>query len=104
MSTPLPTVASAIIFFTRWRLSSSSSQCYGGKKPLQALLRGARDGLGHGVAILVGQLRQQPRQVALQGGLGFGTTKAHLEGRQKGVQLGQQIGTGMNIQGYPSFF
>ena len=74
-----------------------------GEQPLQALFAGAGDGLGDGIAVLVGQLGEQPRRIALQGFRPFWPSEAHLEGPQKLFQLRQLGRTGMDVHGHPPF-
>jgi hypothetical protein len=53
------------------------------EEPLEALLAGARDSLSHGVAVLVGQFREQSSGVAFQGSSGFSAMETYLEVAQE---------------------
>jgi hypothetical protein len=53
--------------------------------------------------MLVGQLAQQPRRVALQRVVAFRSSKADLKDLQKLMQLRQRRRTGMDMHRYPPF-
>jgi hypothetical protein len=74
-----------------------------GEELLHPLRTGPRHGLGDGVAMLVGQLGEQPRRLALQGFAALRSPEAHLETGQKLRQLRQRRRTGLYIHRYPPF-
>jgi hypothetical protein len=74
-----------------------------GEEPLEALLAGAWNSLGHSIAVLIGQFRQQASGVAFQGCLGLRSAEADLEVVQEGLKFGQSLGTGVDIHGPPPF-
>jgi hypothetical protein len=72
-----------------------------GEKCLQPLLTGPWHGLGDRIAVLVGQLREQPRRLPLQGGPALRSSETHLETGQTLLQLRPFRRTGMHIHRYP---
>ena len=64
---------------------------HGGQQPLEALLGGAGDDLGDGVAVLVGVLGEQPGEVAFEGLRPLAPLEVDAEG---GEELGQ-FGSGV---------
>ena len=68
-----------------------------GQQVVQALLVGAGDDLGDGVAVLVGVLGQQAGQVAFQGLPPLGAAEVDVEGSQELVQLRQRRRRGMRF-------
>jgi hypothetical protein len=73
------------------------------RNPWEALLAGARDSLSHGVAVLIGQFREQAGGVAFQGSSGLRAVETYLEVAQEPLKLGQRGRTGMDIHGTPPF-
>jgi hypothetical protein len=70
---------------------------------LELLRTGAWRGLGDGVAILSGQLGEQPRHLTLQRLPAFRPPNADLERSQTRVQLRQPRRTGRYVHRYPPF-
>ena len=64
----------------------------GGEQALELLFGGVGDARGDGIAVLVGQLGQQPSQVAVQGMSPFAAREMHMERLQERGQLGQWLG------------
>src|SRR5271166_540108 len=63
----------------------------GGEQALELLFGAAGDARGDGIAVLVGQLGQQPSQVAIQGISPFAAREMHTERLQERGQLGQWL-------------
>ena len=66
-----------------------------GQQVVQALLGGAGDDLGDGIAVLVGVLGQQPGEVAFQGLPPLGAAEVDMEGGEELVQLRQWSARGV---------
>src|SRR5271165_1807527 len=64
----------------------------GGKQALELLFGGAGYARSDGIAVLVGQLGQQPSQVAIQGMSPFAAREMNMERLQERGQLGQWLG------------
>jgi hypothetical protein len=74
---------------------------HGGEELLQALFACAWDGLGDGIAVLGGQLGEQPGHIPLQGLHPLWAPEAHLKAPQKLFQFRQLVRTGMHVHRYP---
>src|SRR5208337_5542455 len=64
----------------------------GGEQALELLFGGAGYARSDGIAVLVGQLGQQPSQVAIQGMSPFAAREMNMERLQERGQLGQWLG------------
>src|SRR5262249_46314065 len=66
-------------------------------------LTGAGDRLGDRIAVLVGQLSEQPGRIPLQGLRPLWTPEVHLEAPQKFSQFRQLVRTRMHVRWVSSF-
>jgi hypothetical protein len=62
---------------------------------------GARHGLGDGITVVIGQLGEQAREIALQRFPALRPSEAHLETGQKLRPLRQRRRTGLDLHRYP---
>src|SRR5262245_45124601 len=70
---------------------------------LQPLRTGPWHRLGDGIAVLLGQLGEQPRRIALQRLPACRPPKAHLQRTQKLLKLRHRCRTALGILWYPHF-
>jgi hypothetical protein len=72
---------------------------HGGEQPLEALLGGAGDDLGDGVAVLVGVLGQEAGEVAFQGLRPLAPLEVDAGGGEELGQVGQRCAGGVRDSG-----